>query len=78
METKEIKELRFADDEKIAGVVAGIAEYLGVNVKMARIVYAALTVLTGFMLGVIAYVIFAFVMVMNEENNGSSAMLDTK
>lgn len=78
METKEMKELRFGSDEKIAGVVSGIAEYMGIDTKAARIAYATLTVLTGLVFGVIAYIIFAFIMVTNEDRRGNSAIMEAK
>lgn len=58
-----------SNDMKIAGAIAGLANYLGVNVKFARIAAVVLTVLTGMAPGVIAYVILLFVMTMNESKN---------
>lgn len=77
METTE-KELRFGETEKIAGVVAGMAEYYGINTKAARVLYAVLTVLTGLVPGVILYVIIAFIMVTIEDRHGNSAIMGAK
>lgn len=48
---------RSRTDRKIGGVVAGFADYLNVDATLARLVYAVLTLLTGFWPGFLIYVI---------------------
>ena len=49
-----------ATDEKIEGVCGGIAEYLGVDSTIVRLVWVGFTLLGGS--GILAYIIAAFVM----------------
>ncbi len=42
-------------DCKLAGVCGGIAEYLGVDSTLVRLVWALVTVLTGIIPGLVAY-----------------------
>ena len=74
METNVKKELLLSRDENIAGVIAGVAEYLGINTTFARILYATFTLLTALAPGVVLYVILLYVMVMNENKrtNGTA------
>lgn len=53
---------RSRTNRKIGGVVGGAAEYLNVDVTLARLVYAALTLLTGFWPGFLLYVVAMIVM----------------
>lgn len=69
MESKKEKVLLFGDSELVVGVVSGIANYLNMSTKKVRIVYRALTILTGIIPGIIAYIIIAFIMVLNEERH---------
>ncbi|MDR0973677.1 MAG: PspC domain-containing protein [Prevotellaceae bacterium] len=48
-------------NQMIAGVCAGIAEYLGWDTTLVRVVYALLTIFTAFA-GVIVYLILWIVM----------------
>lgn len=52
--------MRDVQNKKIAGVCAGVAEYLDVDVTLVRILWAALTLTAG--IGVIAYVVGWIVM----------------
>jgi len=45
------------DNRIVAGVCAGVARYLGYDTAMVRLVFALLTVFTGFVNGILAYVI---------------------
>jgi phage shock protein PspC (stress-responsive transcriptional regulator) len=50
--------MRSATDVKIAGVCGGIAEYLGTDPTLVRLVWAVLAVVPGcFVGGVVAYII---------------------
>lgn len=48
---------RSRDDRMLAGVIGGLAEYLGMNATALRIIYVVLTIATNFFLGVVAYLI---------------------
>lgn len=49
----------FRDVEKgvIGGVLAGVAEYLGADITVVRVVYALLSIFTGIFPGTLAYII---------------------
>lgn len=57
MRTRLIK----SEHKMIAGICAGIAEYLGWNVTIVRLIYVLLTIFTAFA-GVIVYIILWIVM----------------
>ena len=42
------KEFKLSADVKVAGVIAGLAEYFDIDVNLARIAYAVFTVATFF------------------------------
>lgn len=46
----------------ICGVCAGLAEYVGMDVTLMRVLWVAGAIVTWFWLAVIAYVVLAFVM----------------
>ena len=49
-------------NKMLAGVCAGIAEYLDVDPTVVRVVYAALTVFSAGFPGVLLYIIMALLM----------------
>lgn len=49
-------------DKKISGVCGGIAEYLGADPTVIRLLWLVVTVLTGVVPGILAYIIAAIVM----------------
>jgi phage shock protein C len=51
------KLLRSKKDRLLGGICAGIGEYLGVDPTVVRAVYVLLTLLTGFVPGVVFYFI---------------------
>ncbi|MBP7781227.1 MAG: PspC domain-containing protein [Paludibacteraceae bacterium] len=61
------KEFKLSADVKVAGVIAGLAEYFDIDVNLARIAYAVFTVATFFAPGIVAYIILMFAMVKNRE-----------
>ncbi len=61
MNTVMEKKLERSNDRMLAGVCAGFAEYLGLDVTGTRIAYAALTIFTSFA-GVIFYIIAMIIM----------------
>ena len=50
---------------KVAGVLAGFANYFDFDVSVLRVVYIMLTVFTGIVPGILAYCAAAFVMPKN-------------
>jgi len=56
------KKLRRSNDQMIAGVCAGIAEYLGVDVTLVRVGYVILSVLSAGFPGTLLYIILWMIM----------------
>ena len=56
------KKLRKSSNKMISGVCAGLAEYMGMDITLARVIYAALTFFTMGLPGVILYFILAIIM----------------
>lgn len=54
--------MRSATDVKIAGVCAGFAEYLDWDVTLVRLLWALLTLFSGFFPGIVGYIICWIVM----------------
>ena len=57
---------RSRSDRMVSGVLGGLAEYLGANPSMVRIVYAFGTFFTVFMPGIVLYL--AMTVVIREES----------
>ena len=53
---------RSSTDKKICGVCGGIAEYLGIDSTIVRVVYAALSLFTSAFPGIILYIVLALIM----------------
>jgi phage shock protein C len=62
------KQLRLSKNTLLAGVIAGIAEYVGMDVTVLRVLFAALVVFTGIFPGVFLYIIAYIIMAHNEKN----------
>lgn len=56
------KKLKRSNNVLIAGVCAGLAEYLEVDVTIVRIGWALLTLFSAIILGIIAYIVCAILM----------------
>ncbi len=56
------------DDRKILGVCGGIAEYLNIDSTAIRLLWVVVTVFTGFIPGMLAYLIAGFVMPSRDKN----------
>jgi len=56
------KKLRRSSNKMIAGVCAGIAEYLGLDVTLVRVAYVLLSIFSAGFPGLIVYIILMFVM----------------
>lgn len=46
----------------VAGVVGGLAEYLGMDPVLARVIYVLASFFAGVIAGIVAYIILMFVM----------------
>lgn len=56
------KNLRPSNDKMLAGVAGGLADYVGMDHTMARVLIAIATFMTGIFPGVIIYIICAVIM----------------
>ena len=57
------KKLTLSDTNKtIADVCGGIGEYIGVDPTAVRLVFTILTVMTGFICGILVYIAAMFIM----------------
>ena len=56
------KKLTLSNDKKISGVCAGIAEYFDCDPTLIRIIYAALTIFSLGLPGVLIYFLIAVIM----------------
>ncbi|MCC5850575.1 MAG: PspC domain-containing protein [Verrucomicrobia bacterium] len=52
------------------GVCGGLAEYFGWSSFKVRLVFAVLTIISGFIPGIIVYAILSFLMPMPREGDG--------
>lgn len=57
---------RLTSDKKIAGICSGVAKYLNVDVTLVRIFVVAVAAITGFVPGVIAYLVVWMIMPVEE------------
>ncbi len=54
------KKLQRSQNKKLAGVCGGLAEYLGMDATIVRIIYALLVIFGG--VGILLYLIMALLM----------------
>ena len=54
------KKLYRSNDPMVAGVCAGFADYLGIDKTVARVGFALLTLFTGGVMGIVAYIVCVF------------------
>lgn len=57
---------RSRSDRMIAGVVAGIARYLGIDATLARVLYVLISFFSAAFPGIIVYIILWFVIPKDE------------
>lgn len=57
-----MKRLHRSSNKMLAGVCAGIAEYLDVDATVVRVLYAALTLFTAGFPGVLLYIVMMILM----------------
>ncbi|MDN7023410.1 PspC domain-containing protein [Methanoculleus sp. FWC-SCC1] len=48
---------RSQNDRMVAGVIGGIGEYFNIDANLLRIIWVIVTVFTGFLPGIIAYIL---------------------
>ena len=63
----EKKLYRSKTDKKVAGVCAGIAEYIGMDVTIVRLIWALAAVFA--LIGIIAYIVCALVIPEKPDDN---------
>ncbi len=56
------KRLTKSNNKMLSGVCAGIAEFINLDPTVVRLVWVLLTAMTGFVPGILAYVIAAVIM----------------
>lgn len=56
------KKLTKSNDKKLAGVCAGIAEYLDIDPTVVRVAYALLSFFSAAFPGLVVYVVLALIM----------------
>ena len=65
---KEPKKLyRSVKDKMVGGVLAGIGEYFAVDPNIIRLAFVVLLLITGIIPGIIAYIVFYFIMPENTD-----------
>jgi len=57
-----VRRLKRSSDKMIAGVCAGIAEYLGWDVTVVRVLYVLLSIFSAGFPGILVYIVFWLVM----------------
>lgn len=60
---------RSRQQQMLAGVIGGLAEYFGLDVTLLRIIYALATVFSGAFPGIIIYLILWVIMPLDDEDN---------
>lgn len=56
-----VKKLYRKKDKKLLGVCAGLGDYFGVDVTIIRLIWVVISVVSGFVPGIVAYVVVALV-----------------
>ena len=56
-----MKKLYLSNDKKLAGLCGGIGEYFEVDPSMIRLAWILITIATGIIPGIIAYIVAALV-----------------
>ena len=64
-----MKKLYLSENKKLSGVCGGVAEYFEVDPSIVRLAWIVITILTGVVPGVIAYIIAAIVIPNKSEVN---------
>lgn len=67
-ESRHKKLTRSGSDKMITGVFGGIGQYFRIQPNILRILYVILTIFTGFVPGIIIYVILTIIMPADPQN----------
>ncbi|HRJ06077.1 MAG TPA: PspC domain-containing protein [Candidatus Saccharibacteria bacterium] len=59
-------------DKKISGLCGGLGEYLNTDPSMIRLLWIIVTILTGIVPGILAYIIAVLVIPREPENSAST------
>ena len=62
-----MKKLYRSKDAMVGGVCAGIAEYLGIDKTVVRVGYMLITLVTGGILGIAAYIACMFIIPIDDD-----------
>lgn len=62
MASKKNKKLTKSKNRKLAGVCGGIGDFFGVDPVLVRLIWIVATAMTGFVPGILAYLLAAWVM----------------
>lgn len=54
--------VRSTRDMKVSGVLGGLSAYMEVDATAIRLLYAVITIFTGFFPGIFAYIVAVFIM----------------
>lgn len=61
-ESSTTKKLYRKKDKKLLGVCAGLGDYFSVDVTIIRLIWVVVSAISGFVPGIVAYVVVALVM----------------
>jgi phage shock protein PspC (stress-responsive transcriptional regulator) len=61
---------RSRSDRKLAGVLGGVADYLGLDPSLVRLVYLIVTILTGIVPGAFLYLAMSFIVPLQPKGGG--------
>ena len=62
---------RSRTDRHLAGVLGGLADYTGLDPSLVRIAYLILAILTGFVPGILLYLVMAFIVPLEPKGGGA-------
>lgn len=68
---------RSTTDRWIAGVCGGIGEYVGIDPNVIRVIWAIITAITGFLAGIIAYILVWVILPEQEQAQPVEAPIET-
>jgi phage shock protein C len=57
-----VKKLYRKKERKLLGVCAGLGDYFGVDVTIIRLIWVVVSAVSGFVPGIVAYVVVSLVM----------------
>ena len=66
---------RSIDDRVVAGVAGGIGEYYSIDPTLIRLAWVVITVLTGFVPGIVAYILAWLIVPEEGEGQGETVVV---